>query len=173
MTTLIENALKNQQHDVIILDVLNKTKEAVNQGKGPFFAAIYDKNGKLIAQKANSVVEDKCCLYHAEVNTIKAACGALGTYDLAPYDLSIYISAEPCIMCAGAIMWSGIKNVYYSVSSKDVEEITGFDEGFKPNWQAEFAKRGINVQGYIKEEEGKDVLRYYVQSDKEIYMPSR
>ena len=76
-------------------------------------------------------------------------------------------------MCLGAIMWSGIKNVYYGVPSKIVEEITGFDEGFKPNWLEEFSKRKINVYGQIEVEAGICQLQKYVNSNKEIYMPNR
>ena len=66
---------------------------------------------------------------------------------MAPFELELYVTAEPCIMCAGAIMWSGIKRVFYGVNSSDVERITGFDEGFKPDWINEFAKRNIAVFG--------------------------
>lgn len=156
-----------------ILEVHKKTAKAIESGKGPFFASVYDEKGNIVAEAANSVVEDKCPVYHAEVNAVRATCKALNTYDLAPYNLSIYVNAEPCIMCVGAIMWSGIKHVYYGVPSKRVEEITGFDEGFKPNWHEEFAKRGITVEGDIEVEAGEKVLKDYVNSGKEVYKPSR
>ncbi|MGN1124868.1 MAG: nucleoside deaminase [Candidatus Gastranaerophilaceae bacterium] len=156
-----------------ILEVHKKTLEATRLGKGPFFASVYDENGNIVAEAANSVVEDNCPVYHAEVNAIRATCATLKTYDLAPYNLSLYVNAEPCIMCVGAIMWSGIKHVYYGVPSKRVEEITGFDEGFKQNWHEEFANRGITVEGNIEVAEGEKVLESYVNSGKEVYMPSR
>lgn len=156
-----------------ILDVHKKTLEAIGQGKGPFYAVLYDEKGNIVAEEANSVIETNCPLHHAEVNTIKSACEKLQTYDLAPYNLSLYVNAEPCIMCVGAIMWSGIKQVFYGVSSKDVEEITGFDEGFKPNWHEEFQKRGITVEGNIEVKEGIKVLEEYIKSGKTVYKPSR
>ena len=94
-------------------------------------------------------------------------------YNLAPKDLTIYVKAEPCIMCAGAIMWSGVKTVYFGVPSKSVEKITGFDEGFKPNWINEFKKRGITVYGNIEQQAGERILQDYVNSGKEIYKPTR
>jgi tRNA(Arg) A34 adenosine deaminase TadA len=121
----------------------------------------------------NTVIRDKCSLYHAEVNTIREAQKALGTYDLSPYDATIYVNAEPCVMCAGAIMWSGIKHVYYGVSSKDVEAITGFDEGYKPDWIGQFEKRGISVVGNIQVDDGKKALQKYVDSGKHVYKPER
>ena len=107
------------------------------------------------------------------MNAIRLAQKKLGTYDLSKYNLSIYVTAEPCIMCAGAIMWSGIKNVYFSVYSKDVEKITGFDEGYKPNWISQFKKRGINVYGGIEQDLGKQILIEYVQEGNTIYKPAR
>lgn len=157
----------------IILELQKKAAEQIDNGYGPFLAAIYDDKYNLIAQMPNSVILDCNCLNHAEMNTIKEAQKKLNSYDLSTFNLSIYITAEPCIMCAGAIMWSGIKKVFYGVSSKDVEEITGFDEGYKPEWMKQFKKRNILVCGNIEEEIGKNVLKQYVQSGKTIYKPER
>jgi len=156
----------------IIKELQQENARNTEQGFGPFLAAIYDDNGNLIAKMPNTVAKDKSCLCHAEINTIKAACKNLNSYDLSPFNLSIYVTAEPCIMCMGAIMWSGIKKVFYSVNSADVEKITGFDEGFKPSWLEEFAKRGIEVFGEIEAEEGRKILRQYISSGKEVYKPS-
>lgn len=156
----------------IILGLQKDNERMIEEGFGPFVAAIYDKEGNLIVKTANTVAKDNCCLCHAEVNAIRKAHEILKTYDLAPMDLEIYVTAEPCIMCAGAIMWSGIKKVFYGVNSSDVERITGFDEGFKPNWIEEFAKRNIEVYGEIEAEEGRKVLEKYVSTGKEIYKPS-
>ncbi len=157
----------------IISDIYLKTKEAIKLSKGPFYAEIYDERGKLIASCANSVVEDKCSICHAEINAIMEAHKKIGHYSLANRNLTIYINAEPCMMCLGAIMWSGIRTVVFGVQSKDVEKITGFDEGFKPDWINEFKKRGIKVFGNIESEAGKEILKDYVLSGKEIYKPRR
>lgn len=162
-----------EKAEKIMLNVHQKTQEGVNNGKGPFYAEIYDKDGNLVVSSSNSVVEDNCALYHAEVNTLKKAHEKFKNYNLAPEDLTIYVNAEPCIMCAGAIMWSGVKTIYFGVPSKDVERITGFDEGYKPNWIKEFKKRGITVYGGIEKVAGEKVLENYVNSGKEIYKPTR
>lgn len=155
----------------IMLKVHQQTQKNINKGMGPFYAMLIDSNGHVIAAKSNSVVKTHCCLNHAEMNTIRAAQSKLKTYDLSKYNLSIYVNAEPCVMCMGGIMWSGIKNIYYSVPSKDVERITGFNEGYKPNWQAEFKKMGINVYGNIETEAGEKVLENYVKSGHLVYKP--
>jgi len=157
----------------IISELQKDMEKYTSKGSGPFVAGIYDENGNLIVKVANSVVNENCSNNHAEMNAIKEAEKKLGTYDLAPYNLSLYVTAEPCMMCIGGIMWSGIKNVYYSVPSKSVEEITGFDEGFKPHWFKEFKKRGITVYGNIEPDLGEAELHKYVNSNKKIYKPSR
>ncbi|MBR4624628.1 MAG: nucleoside deaminase [Alphaproteobacteria bacterium] len=157
----------------IILALQQELPKYINKGYGPFLAAIYDSNGNLIARAANSVINKSCSHNHAEMNAIKLAEKKLGTYDLSKYNLSIYVTAEPCMMCLGAIMWSGIKAVYYGVSSKRVTKITGFDEGFKPDWYKEFKKRGITVYGQIETDAGEQVLKDYVAQGHTVYKPNR
>ena len=156
----------------IILELQNDAMELIKDGYGPFVAAIYDEKGKLIAKKANSVVQEKCSSCHAEMNVIREAEKMFNSYDLSSYNLSLYVTSEPCIMCVGGIMWSGIKEVYFGVPSSEVEKITGFDEGFKHNWLEEFKKRGITVYGGIEVDAGIKVLKKYVDSGKEVYKPT-
>ena len=176
-STILSNAPIDEQKlekaAVIIRGLQEELKEHINQGSGPFLAAIYDEKGNLIAKAANSVVNQTCSHNHAEMNTIKLAEEKLGTYDLAPYHLSLYVTAEPCLMCLGGIMWSGIQTIYFGVPSKRVEELTGFDEGFKPDWMSEFKKRGITVYGNIEPKAGEEVLSAYVQAGRKVYRPSR
>ena len=167
------NNLKLAAAKKIILNLQRELPKYINKGHGPFLAAIYDAKGILIAKSANTVVNKSCSNNHAEMNVIKATEKALGTYDLSSYNLSLYVTSEPCMMCLGGIMWSGIKAVYYGVPSKRVEEITGFDEGFKPDWFNEFKKRGITVYGNIAQEIGEEVLHYYVNQGNTVYQPER
>ncbi len=175
------SVIKNSQIDKndfdfaisVIKSLQNELESYTEKGSGSFLAAIYDENRNIIAKCANTVVNDNCSNSHAEINVIKAAEQKLNTYDLSAYNLSIYITAEPCMMCLGAILWSGIKNVYYGVPSEYVEEITGYDEGFKQNWIKEFSKRGIRVYGNIEPELGKSVLKKYINDGKKIYKPKR
>ena len=165
--------VKVERATKIILELQTELKEAIQNGSGPFLAAIYDQKGNLIAKCANSVVSETCSHNHAEMNAIRKAEQVLATYDLSEHNLSLYVTAEPCIMCLGGIMWSGIREIYFSVPSKRVEEITGFDEGFKPDWLNEFKKRGITVYGQIEVSAGEQVLKDYVNQGRTIYRPDR
>ena len=175
------NVISNEEIDFskveraskIIAELQTEMKNYTSKGAGPFIAAIYDENNNLIFKTSNSVVNETCSHNHAEVNAIREVEKKLGTYDLSPFNLSLYITAEPCMMCIGAIMWSGIKNVYYGVPSSVVEKITGFDEGFKPEWLDEFKKRGIIVYGNIEPEFGVKALQEYMKSGHKVYKPER
>jgi len=157
----------------IISKMQQELMEYIANGSGPFLAALYDSDNNLIAKEANSVIRESCSHNHAEMNTIRAAEKKLGTYDLSPYHLKLYVTAEPCMMCLGGILWSGIKEVYYGVPSKRVEQITGFDEGFKPRWFDEFKKRDITVYGNIAVAEGEQALTEYMNQGKTIYKPQQ
>ena len=61
------------------------------------------------------------------MNAIRKACKELGTYDLS--GCVLYATGYPCPMCLSAIIWSNIKEVYYSGSAKDAAEI-GFRDDF-------------------------------------------
>ncbi len=166
----MQNNYINYAHK-IIKELCAKNLLAQKQGYGPFSAAICGQRGEIIELAHNSVVNDNCALNHAETNVIRIVQKKFNTYDLSAYNFSLCITAEPCIMCVGAIMWSGIKSVYFGLPSKEVEKITSFDEGYKPNWINIFAQKGISVTGNIEVEQCKQILLAYVKSGKPIYNP--
>ena len=152
-------------------DLLRRIK--AGEKCGPFEAAIYDRAGNLIVRTTNSVELENCSHNHAEMNAIRIAEEKFGSWNLAPRDLVLYTTSEPCMMCMGGILWSGIRKVVYGVPSDRVEAISGFDEGFKPDWQDEFARRGIEVVGPLAVEEGEAVHREYVRRGNTVYVPDR
>jgi tRNA(Arg) A34 adenosine deaminase TadA len=99
--------------------------ESVAHGGGPFGAVIV-KDGEIIASQANSVTIDNDPTAHAEVNAIRKACQALGTFDLD--GCVIYSSCEPCPMCLGALYWAGIDRIYYANTRKDAADIGFADD---------------------------------------------
>ena len=140
---------------------------------GPFYAAIVDSNGGVVAESANSVVPSACSHNHAEMNAIALAEKKLGTWNLSGKGLTLFTTAEPCMMCVGGILWSGLERVVYGVATEAVERITGFDEGFKPNWREEFAARGIRVTGPLLPELGEEVLAAYMKRRGIVYSPRK
>ena len=87
----------------IIAGLQHDLEKFTEKGSGPFVAAVYDGDGKLVAKMPNTVVLDKCSHNHAEMNAIRAAEEKLGTHDLTPFNMKLYVTAEPCAMCLGGI----------------------------------------------------------------------
>jgi len=140
---------------------------------GPFYAAVVDGDGAIVAESANSVVATNCSHNHAEMNALALAEKKLGTWNLSGRGFTLYATAEPCMMCVGGILWSGVSRVVYGVGTESVERIAGFDEGFKPNWREEFSRRNIEVVGPVVPEVGEAVLAEYMRRQGVVYSPSR
>ena len=85
-------------------------KESAAEGEVPVGAAVV-KNGEIIATGRNRRELDKNALRHAEIEAIDKACRMLHGWRL--WECELYVTLEPCPMCAGAIINSRIKTVYY------------------------------------------------------------
>ncbi|MCU1240307.1 MAG: tRNA-specific adenosine deaminase [Candidatus Acidoferrum typicum] len=101
--------------------------ENVRCARGGPFAALVAKDGKVIAEGANSVTATNDPTAHAEIVAIRAACKALGNFQLTGCDL--YTTCEPCPMCLGAIYWARPARVFYAGAAADAAD-AGFDDAF-------------------------------------------
>lgn len=132
---------------------------------GPFAAAVFESDsGRLLGAATNLVVGSACAAAHAELLALSLAQQAVGCYDLGAAGLpacELVGSAEPCLMCCGAVLWSGVRRLLYAANDTDVRAI-GFDEGPKhPAWQDELRRRGIEVVGEFMRGEACAVLAGY------------
>lgn len=100
-------------HEKFMKEALSLARESELEGEVPIGAVIV-KDGEIIATGRNRREYGKNALYHAEIEAINNACKALGGWRLWQCDL--YVTLEPCPMCAGAIINSRIKAVYYGAS---------------------------------------------------------
>lgn len=73
--------------------------------------AVAVRDGKIIARAYNTREESKCATHHAEILAIEEACRTLGGWRLP--GVTLYVTMEPCVMCAGAIINSRIERVVY------------------------------------------------------------
>ncbi len=94
---------------------LGRAATAAKHGETPVGAVIV-RNGRIIAGGRNRRETGKNALYHAEIAAIDAACRKLGGWRLVGCDL--YVTLEPCPMCAGAILAARIENVYFGAYDK-------------------------------------------------------
>lgn len=85
-------------------------KEAGKMGEVPVGAVIV-KNGEIIARGKNEREAKQNALSHAEIEAINNACETLGSWRLE--DCEMYVTLEPCPMCAGAIINSRIKTLIF------------------------------------------------------------
>ncbi len=91
---------------------------------GPFGAVVV-RDGRVIGEACNCVTSSNDPTAHAEVEAIRAACRAVGTFDLA--GCTIYSSCEPCPMCLAAICWARIGAIYHAGTRHDAAA-AGFDD---------------------------------------------
>ncbi len=97
----------------------------VQCGCGGPFGALVVKDGSIVATGVNKVTGTNDPTAHAEVLAIRAACEALGSFQLEGCEL--YASCEPCPMCLGAIYWARLSAYYYACSRADAKD-AGFDD---------------------------------------------
>ena len=124
--------------------------ENVRTGGGGPFAALVAKEGKIIGEGANSVTVNNDPTAHAEIVAIRAACRALGTFQLTGCEL--YTTCEPCPMCLGAIYWARPARVFYGGVAADAAD-AGFDDAFiYEELKRPPEKRGIPMIQLMREE---------------------
>lgn len=140
---------------------------------GPFGAAVFEsETGRLVSVGMNSVVRLNNCTLHAEMLAFMTAQARLGSYTLAGADIpahELFSSCEPCAMCLGATLWSGVKRVVCGATREDVESLK-FDEG--PVFPASYRyleERGIQVVRQVLREEARAVLNLYREMSGPIY----
>ncbi|MCI5801679.1 MAG: tRNA adenosine(34) deaminase TadA [Oscillospiraceae bacterium] len=97
-------------HEQYMREALKLAWLAGEQGEVPVGAVVV-KNGRIIGEGYNLRERDKNALAHAEVVAIHRACEALGGWRLSGCDL--YVTLEPCPMCAGAVINSRVRRVFF------------------------------------------------------------
>jgi len=141
---------------------------------GPFAAGVFERDtGKPIVIGVNRVMASNCSSAHAEVMTLSVAQKLIGTYDLGGSGMSNYqlvVNWRPCVMCFGAVLWSGVRSLVIAGSGPELEAITGFDEGpIHPEWEHELAKRGIDLINNVLTKDALSVYRDFAASDAVVY----
>lgn len=93
---------------------LEEARAAAARGEVPVGAVLIAPDGAVAARAGNRTRELNDPTAHAEILAIRAACAAVGGERLTGYDL--YVTLEPCAMCAAAIAAARIARVYYGAS---------------------------------------------------------
>ena len=150
------------------------SRQNVERGEGgPFGAAVFEEaSGRLVAVGVNSVRRLSNCTAHAEMVALMFAGTELNNGAYRSENGESYVlatSCEPCAMCLGAVLWSGVRRLVCGATRADAVSI-GFDEGpvFKESWDY-IAQRGIHTTHEVRRGEAHSVLLRYIELCGPIY----
>ena len=93
------------------------------RGEIPVGCVILDKNGEVLSSAHNTLVNSYDPVGHAEINAIREACKKIKSDRL--IDCSLYVTLEPCIMCASAISRSKLKKLFFGADDLKFGAING------------------------------------------------
>lgn len=133
-------------------EALIQAKKAYDNNEIPV-GAIISLNGKIIVKAHNTVEINRDCTCHAEINAIKDACKVLGRKTLE--DCEMYVSLEPCAMCAGAIINARIKRLYVGAMEPKTGACASKAELMKPN----LFNHSVETYYGIGEEESSELMK--------------
>lgn len=122
----------SMSHEDYMQEALVLAKAAAVAGDVPVGCVIVHE-GEIIARGRNRREEDKDALAHAELLAIREACRVLGRWRL--HDCRLYVTLEPCPMCAGGIISARIPEVFYGAKDSGIGAcgsiLNLFEEGFR------------------------------------------
>lgn len=166
-----EKQYKSDEEKMILAISLSLENIRQNTG-GPFGAAIFEaESGRLLSVGMNQVVRLNNSALHAEVTAIMTGQNVLKTFSLntAVAEYELFSSCEPCCMCLGATLWSGVSRLVCAATKTDASEI-GFDEG--PVYESSYEyleARGISIQRQYLREAAVEAFDLYRKTGGVIY----
>lgn len=106
-----------------MLQAIAWSRTARDRGNRPFGAVVVAANGDVLVEAYCNTSETGDCTGHAETNAVRQA--SKSTSRAALQAATLYSSAEPCVMCAGAIFWSGIGRVVFGIDAVSLRTFRG------------------------------------------------
>jgi len=133
---------------------LDEARKAYKKGEVPIGAVIV-KDGQVIARAFNLRENKRNALYHAEILAIKRACRKLKSWRLNGCDL--YVTLEPCPMCAGAIQQARVSNLYFGA----FDPKGGACGSVMNILEADKLNHNVNVFGGISQDECGGIIKQF------------
>jgi len=115
-----------QSHVFYLNRCIEISKASRAHGNTPFGALLTGPEGDILMEQENIEITEKICTGHAETTLASRASRQYSRDFL--WNCTLYTTAEPCAMCAGAIYWANIGRVVYGMTEKRLLELTGSDE---------------------------------------------
>lgn len=169
-----DKPLSSDEHRMRLAIALSR--ENVERGTGgPFGALIVESDtGRVVAAGTNSVVRLGNSTLHGEMVAFMVAQRRLGSFSLSAPGMSrheLVTSCEPCAMCLGAALWSGVKRIVCGAAREDATRLR-FEEGpVFPQSYAYLESRGVTFTRNVLREEARAVLEQYRARGGAIYNP--
>ena len=135
-----------------MLMAIDEALKAKSLNEVPVGAVVVREN-QVIGRGHNSVIRNNSIAAHAEINAINKASKTLNNYRLLNCDL--YITLEPCHMCAKAIVDARIKNVYFAALEPKTGSIISVDNFFDKN----FLNHKVNYFSGLMQQESSKLLK--------------
>ncbi|HEY1981381.1 MAG TPA: nucleoside deaminase [Xanthobacteraceae bacterium] len=110
-------------HEAFLRRAFDVARRAREHGNHPFGAILVGPSGEVMIEAENGFMPDRDMTGHAERVLATQASKKFGSKILA--GCTLYTSAEPCAMCAGAIYWAGIGRIVYGMTERQLKTITG------------------------------------------------
>jgi tRNA(Arg) A34 adenosine deaminase TadA len=145
--------------EAFMQQALDLARAAAQAGEAPIGCVIVDAEGQVIATGANAPIGAHDPTAHAEILALRKAAEALGNYRLKP-DLTLYVTLEPCAMCAGAISHARIARVVYGASDP---KSGGVENGAKV-WDHPQTHWKPNVTAGVEAEAAATLLRDFFRA---------
>ena len=133
---------------------LIKAKESFNHGEVPVGAVVV-KDGQIIGEGRNNVISDQDVTSHAEINAIRAASKTIKNYRL--NKCSIFITLEPCHMCAKAIIDARLESMIFATKEPKTGSIVSVDNFF----DKEYLNHSVKYKFGLFEKEAADLLKNF------------
>ena len=138
-------------------EALRQARKAVTKGEVPV-GAVLVVEGKIVTRAHNQVEELKDATAHAEMLAVTAAAGELDGWRLT--EATVYVTKEPCPMCAGALVLSRVKRVVYGAADPRM----GAAGGAMNLLQFAGMNHQCEVTGGVRAEECRDLLKEFFQA---------
>lgn len=140
-----------------MMHAINLAKIAFNENEVPV-GAIVVKNGEIIGKGFNQVISKNSIASHAEINAINDASETLKNYRLNNCDM--YVTLEPCHMCAKAIVDARMNHVYFAAREPKTGAIESIDKFFEKS----HLNHKVNSSGGYLEGESSKLLKEFFHS---------
>jgi len=151
---IVTGQIVDRDSAVFMREALREAELALAKGEVPI-GAVVTMGGRILGRGGNRVIADNDPTAHAEIVAIRQAAHRFGNYRLVDADL--YVTVEPCVMCAGTIIQARIGKLFYGAPDS---RAGGVDSLYKMLGDGRLNHR-VEVTAGILEEESRELIRRF------------